>query len=139
MQNNKSLEFQSLAKEENNYLGKLILQKMSVEDYMNDCEDNHPAVYVGTYRKYNEGSLFGMWVDMVKIVANLHECIVIAALYHINPHAEKAAIIVLGVCTNVNGGVIVRGIIHIILNRHLLKDELTETIVLLLSEALKLY
>lgn len=66
MQNNKSLEFQSLAKEENNYLGKLILQKMSVEDYMNVSQDNHPAVYVGTYAKYNDGSLFGMWVDMVK-------------------------------------------------------------------------
>lgn len=66
MQNNKSIEFQSLAKEENNRLGKLILQKMSVEDYMNDSEDNHPAVYVGTYAKYNDGSLFGMWVDMVK-------------------------------------------------------------------------
>ncbi len=30
MQNNKSLEFQSLAKEENNRLGKLILQKILV-------------------------------------------------------------------------------------------------------------
>ena len=59
MQNNKSIEFQSLAKEENNRLGKLILQKMSVEDYMNDSQDNHPAVYVGTYAKYNDGSLFG--------------------------------------------------------------------------------
>ena len=39
---------------------------MSVEDYMNDSQDNHPAVYVGTYAKYNDGSLFGMWVDMVK-------------------------------------------------------------------------
>lgn len=66
MQNNKSLEFLSLAKEENNYLGKLILQKMSVEDYMNDSEDSHPAVYVGTYSKYNDGMLFGMWVDLVK-------------------------------------------------------------------------
>ena len=23
------------------------------------------AVYVGTYAKYNDGSLFGMWVDLV--------------------------------------------------------------------------
>jgi len=23
-------------------------------------------VYVGTYAKYNDGSLFGMWVDLVK-------------------------------------------------------------------------
>ena len=66
MQNNKSTEFQSLAKKENNYLGKLIFQKMSVENYMNDDKDEHPAVYVGTYRKYNDGNLFGMWVDLVK-------------------------------------------------------------------------
>ena len=66
MQNNKSLEFQALAKKEENHLGKLIFQKMSVEDYMNDEQDNHPAVYVGTYAKYNDGDLFGMWVDLVK-------------------------------------------------------------------------
>ena len=66
MQNNISSKFQSLAKEEKNYLGKLSFQKMSVEYYMNDCKDSHPAVYVGTYAKYNDGSLFGMWVDMVK-------------------------------------------------------------------------
>lgn len=66
MQNNKSLEFQSLAKEEKNYLGKLAFQKMSVEDYMYDYKDEQPAVYVGTYRKYNDGNLFGMWVDLTK-------------------------------------------------------------------------
>ena len=66
MLNNNSLEFQSLAQKEENPIGKLILQKMSVEDYMNDSKDNHPAVYVGTYAKYNDGSLFGMWVDLVK-------------------------------------------------------------------------
>ena len=66
MQNNISSKFQALAKEEKNYLGKLSFQKMSVEYYMNDCEDGHPAVYVGTYAKYNDGSLFGMWVDLVK-------------------------------------------------------------------------
>lgn len=26
--------------------------------------DDNPAVYVGTYGKYNEGSLYGMWVDL---------------------------------------------------------------------------
>ena len=66
MLNNQSLEYQSLAQKEQNYLGKLIFQKMAVEDYMNDSQDGHPAVYVGTYRKYNDGMLFGMWVDMVK-------------------------------------------------------------------------
>ena len=66
MQNNKSLEFQALAKKEDSILGKLTRQKMSVKDYMNDENDNHPAVYVGTYAKYNEGSIFGMWIDLVK-------------------------------------------------------------------------
>ena len=65
MQNKQSLEFQALAKKEENILGKLILQKMSVEDYMADSSLGHPSVYVGTYRKYNDGDLFGMWVDMV--------------------------------------------------------------------------
>ena len=53
MQNKQSSEFQALAKKEENYIGKLILQKMSVEDYMADENLGHPAVYVGTYRKYN--------------------------------------------------------------------------------------
>ena len=26
----------------------------------------HPAVYVGTYKKYNNGSLYGEWVDLTK-------------------------------------------------------------------------
>ena len=66
MQYNISSKFQSLAKEEKKYLGKLALQKMSVEDYMNDYEEGNPAVYVGTYAKYNDGNLFGMWVDLTK-------------------------------------------------------------------------
>lgn len=42
----------------------------------------HPAVYVGTYRKYNNGSLFGEWVDLTKFdtyqdfmryIRNLHK------------------------------------------------------------------
>lgn len=65
MQDNKVQEIQFLAKEEKNILGKLAFQKKSVEDYMFEG-DEHPTVYVGTYRKYNEGSLFGMWVDLVK-------------------------------------------------------------------------
>lgn len=65
MQNKESLEFEALAKKEENYVGKLILQKMSVEDYMADYKLGHPSVYVGTYSKYNDGSIFGMWVDLV--------------------------------------------------------------------------
>ena len=54
MQNRISSELQSLAKKENNRRGKLTLQKMSVNDYWYNSEDNHPAVYVGTYAKYND-------------------------------------------------------------------------------------
>ena len=66
MQYNISSKFQSLAKKENSYLGKLAFQKMSVQDFMNDYKEGNPAVYVGTYSKYNDGNLFGMWVDLVK-------------------------------------------------------------------------
>ena len=66
MQYNISSKFQSLAKKENSYLGKLAFQKMSVQDYINDYKEGNPAVYVGTYSKYNDGNLFGMWVDLVK-------------------------------------------------------------------------
>lgn len=27
-------------------------------------EDENPAIYLGTYRKYNSGDLFGMWIDL---------------------------------------------------------------------------
>jgi len=66
MQYNISSKFQSLAKKENSYLGKLAFQKMSVQDFMNDYKEGNPAVYVGTYSKYNDGNLFGMWVDLTK-------------------------------------------------------------------------
>lgn len=45
-------------------------------------EMTHPAVYVGTYAKYNNGSLFGEWVDLTKFdtyeafmryIRNLHK------------------------------------------------------------------
>lgn len=66
MQNKQLSEFQALAEKEENYIGKLILQKMSVEDYMADYKLGHPAVYVGTYAKYNSDlGIWGMWVDMV--------------------------------------------------------------------------
>ena len=27
-------------------------------------EEENPAIYLGTYRKYNSGDLFGMWIDL---------------------------------------------------------------------------
>lgn len=37
-----------------------------VKDYFLDPDDANPAVYCGTYRKYNEGSLYGAWIDLTK-------------------------------------------------------------------------
>ena len=37
-----------------------------INDYRADYKEEHPAVYVGTYRKYNEGSLYGAWLDITK-------------------------------------------------------------------------
>ena len=38
--------------------------EFDLEDYKYDYRTGHPAVYVGTYHKYNCGSLFGMWLDL---------------------------------------------------------------------------
>ena len=45
MQDNKAQEFQSLAKQEENILGKLIFQKMSVEDYMYEYDIDTDLIY----------------------------------------------------------------------------------------------
>lgn len=43
------------------------LVKESVQKILKESEGGHtPSVYVGTYRKYNNGSLFGEWVDLDK-------------------------------------------------------------------------
>ena len=38
--------------------------EFDLEDYKYDYRTGHPAVYVGTYHKYNCGSLAGMWLDL---------------------------------------------------------------------------
>ena len=38
--------------------------EFDLENYKYDYRTGHPAVYVGTYHKYNCGSLFGMWLDL---------------------------------------------------------------------------
>lgn len=35
----------------------------AVKEHKSDC-DGEPSVYVGTYGKYNDGSLCGLWVDL---------------------------------------------------------------------------
>lgn len=40
--------------------------EINVKDYeMQDADGI--GIYVGTYKKYNEGSLFGMWIDLEKV------------------------------------------------------------------------
>lgn len=36
-----------------------------IDDYGSDL-DGQPSIYCGTYRKYNEGSLYGAWLDISK-------------------------------------------------------------------------
>ena len=69
MQNNKYLsnEFAHKALEEQKLLGKLILQKMAVREYEASLDDDEPAVYVGTYAKYNdELGIWGKWISLSK-------------------------------------------------------------------------
>ena len=65
--NSKLAKFRSLAEKENNEMGKLIFQKMAVEDYQAEADLEEPSVYVGTYAKYNgEWGIWGKWISLVK-------------------------------------------------------------------------
>lgn len=46
----------------NEELLKQLQEEKELHDY--DFHSGHPALYVGTYGKYNGGSLDGMWVDL---------------------------------------------------------------------------
>lgn len=37
---------------------------LAYEDHKADYDDENPSVYCGTYGKYNDGSLFGQWIDL---------------------------------------------------------------------------
>lgn len=39
--------------------------KQQVKDYLSECNGN-PSIYVGTYAKYNDGNLYGAWIDLTK-------------------------------------------------------------------------
>ena len=39
-----------------------------VEEHKYDYTSGNPALYVGTYHKYNCGSLYGMWVDLTSFL-----------------------------------------------------------------------
>ena len=53
----------------------------NIDDYRADYREEHPAVYIGTYRKYNEGSLFGAWLDITKF-ENYDEFISVCKFLH---------------------------------------------------------
>lgn len=36
----------------------------AIAEHKSDCDNENPSVYVGTYAKYNEGSLRGLWIDL---------------------------------------------------------------------------
>lgn len=48
-----------------NFLEEVEQAKIDLNDYKHDYNTGHPALYVGTYRKYNNGDLSGMWIDLV--------------------------------------------------------------------------
>ena len=43
---------------------KTIMTMEEVLEHKHNSENDTPAIYVGTYKKYNEGNLFGMWLDL---------------------------------------------------------------------------
>ena len=59
---------------------KALSYKEIMEAYGSDLSGN-PSVYCGTYRKYNEGSLYGLWLDLTKF-ADYEEFITICRQLH---------------------------------------------------------
>ena len=54
-----------------------------VKEHEYDYTSGNPAVYVGTYYKYNNGSLYGMWVDLTSFF-DYDEFIEFCYLLHID-------------------------------------------------------
>lgn len=40
------------------------METYNLDDYKYDYTTGNPAIYVGTYKKYNNGNLYGMWLDL---------------------------------------------------------------------------
>ena len=40
------------------------LTKNEIREHAVHYENSNPAVYFGTYAKYNGGILYGMWIDL---------------------------------------------------------------------------
>ena len=43
-----------------------VMTKEEIQSMYGSELDGNPSVYCGTYRKYNNGSLFGLWLDITK-------------------------------------------------------------------------
>ena len=63
-----------------------MIQEFNLDDYKADFSTGNPAVYVGTYAKYNcvygcENALFGAWLDLTKF-ADYDEFIAVCRYLH---------------------------------------------------------
>lgn len=62
-------------------LGEALEADERIREHGYDYETGHPAVYCGTYRKYNEGSIDGAWLDLTTF-ADYDEFIEVCRLLH---------------------------------------------------------
>ena len=59
------------------------LTKNEIHEHAAHYEQTNPAVYCGTYAKYNNGSLYGMWIDL-STFENYHDFIEFCNRLHAN-------------------------------------------------------
>ena len=57
------------------------VEVFDLDDYKYDYHTGNPAVYVGTYHKYNCGSIFGAWLDITAF-ADYDEFLAVCAYLH---------------------------------------------------------
>ena len=59
------------------------LTKNEIREHAAHYENSNPAVYCGTYAKYNNGSLYGMWIDL-STFENYHDFMEFCNRLHAN-------------------------------------------------------
>ena len=57
------------------------VEEFDLDDYAYDYHTGNPAVYVGTYHKYNCGSIFGKWLDITAF-ADYDEFLAVCRFLH---------------------------------------------------------
>lgn len=72
-----------MKKIQNDYFGELTVQEWQdlINEHKANLNDEVPAVYCGTYAKYNFGSLFGEWIDLSSF-ADYEEFIAFCKVLH---------------------------------------------------------